>query len=94
MNVWPPTVKNHNALNIVCRIIIRKNVALIQLQLCLGDNTNLYINLRRSCNGTLFSCSAVRVCYLPVRFGQLLRCAHKRIVDIMEQHASGISTIA
>ena len=39
------------------------------------------------------------VCYLPVRFGQLLRCAHKRIVNIMkvyiekEQNASGINTI-
>ena len=28
------------ALNIVCRIIIRKNVALLQLQSCLGDNKN------------------------------------------------------
>ena len=27
-------------------------------------------------------CSSV--CYLPVRIGQLLRCAHKRIVNIMK----------
>ena len=32
--------------------------------------------LRRSHDGTLFSCSVVR----------LLRCAHKRIVDIMKVH--------
>ena len=29
-------------------------------------------------------CSSV--CYLPVRFGQLLRCAHKRIVNIMKTY--------
>ena len=43
---------------------------------------HLYINLRRSCDGTLF------VCLLPalhsVRFGQLLSCAHKRNVNIMK----------
>ena len=40
--------------------------------------TNLYINLRRSRDGTLFGC------YLPVRFGQLLHYAHKCIVNIMK----------
>ena len=30
----------------------------------------------------LFGCSSV--CYLPVRFGQLSCCSHKRIVNIMK----------
>ena len=30
----------------------------------------------------LFGCSGV--CYLPIRFGQLFRCAHKCIVNIMK----------
>ena len=40
---------------------------------------HLYINLRRSRDGTrLFGClSSLR----SVRFGQLVRCAHKRIVN-------------
>ena len=40
--------------------------------------TTVYINLRRSRDGTLFGCSAVR---LFVRSGQLLHCAHRRIVN-------------
>ena len=40
-------------------------------------------------------CSVVRcsgVCYLPVRFGQLLRCAHKRIVNIMNVYIERTNT--
>ena len=44
--------------------------------------TSMIINLRRSRDGTLFGCSGM--CYLPVHFGQLLRRARKRIVDIMK----------
>ena len=50
----------------------------------------IYINLGRSRYGTLFDCSAVRVFVFirsslhSVRFGHLLRCAHKRIVNIMK----------
>ena len=60
----------------------------------------IYINLRRSGDGTLFVCSAVRVfgcswvrlfvrlwirsSLHSVRFGQLLRCSHKRIVNIIK----------
>ena len=49
---------------------------------CTGFHGNLYVNLRRSHDGMVF------VCLLPslhsVHFGQLLRCAHKRIVNIMK----------
>ena len=48
----------------------------------MDNNKNLYMNLGRSRDGTLFGCSGV--CYLRVRFGQLLRCSHKRIVDVMK----------
>ena len=50
--------------------------------------SSIYIHLRRSRDGTVFVYSGV--CYLPrsslhsVRFGQLLSCAHKRIVNIMK----------
>ena len=48
---------------------------------------NLYINLRRSHYGTrlfgwVFVC--IRSSLHSVRFGQLLGCAHKRIVNIMK----------
>ena len=42
----------------------------------------IYISIKRSRDGTLFGCSGV--CYLPVRFGDLLRCAQKHIVNIMK----------
>ena len=51
----------------------------------------LYINLSRSRDGTwLFGCSGgylfvgIISSHHTVRFGQLLRCAHKRIVNIMK----------
>ena len=51
----------------------------------------LYINLRRSRDSARLSLfGRVFVCYLPrsslhsVRFGQLLRCAHQHIVNIMK----------
>ena len=40
---------------------------------------NLYINVRPR-DGTVFVCSRLH----SVRFGQLLCCAHKRIVNIMK----------
>ena len=52
---------------------------------------NLHINLRRPCDGTrlfrwvggwVFVC--IRSSIHSVRFGRLLRCAHKRIVNIMK----------
>ena len=46
------------------------------------STVHVYINLRRSRDGKLFGCSSV--CYLPVCFGQLLRCAHERIINIMK----------
>ena len=52
-------------------------------------SNNLYRNLRRS-RGSLRSCG-VRSCGVrsvdsihSLRFGQLLRCAHKRIVNVMK----------
>ena len=42
----------------------------------------LYVKLRRYRDCTLLICPSV--CYLPVRFRQLLRCAHKGIVDILK----------
>ena len=47
---------------------------------------HLYINLRRSRDG--IRCSSTVVCLLPslqsVRFVQMLRCAHKRVVNILK----------
>ena len=43
---------------------------------------HLYINLRRSRDGWMFVCIISSLHSL--RFGQLLRCVHKRIVDIMK----------
>ena len=62
-----------------------------ELTAYLKMENNLYINLRRSRDGTrlfgwVFVCT--RSSLHSVRFGQLLvlRCAHKRIVNIMNRY--------
>ena len=61
----------------------------VLFKVCSFQDTALwYLNLRRS-RDCLCSCVRSFVCSLldsihSVRFGQLLRCAHKRIVNIMK----------
>ena len=57
----------------------------------LFGKVSIYINLRRSRDGTQFCCSVVLLfgcsgVYLTVRFEQLLRYGHKRIVNIMKEY--------
>ena len=64
-------------------------IILVIIIISLRQIVSLYIFLKSFRNVTVFVCSSVRVgCLLlslhSVRFGQLLRCAHKRIVNIMK----------
>ena len=80
-----PIGKLFKNINAIFTSPISKSIK-FHFNVCIFDITYLYLYLRRSRDATVFV--LVFGCLLPslhsVRFGQLLRCAHKRIVNIMK----------